>query len=55
MDVVYGVPVEQGLAYATISHESQIIVVAILGAISMFVIFGRKGSKVLRPVEKETE
>lgn len=55
MDVVYGVPIEQGLAYATISHESQIIVVAILGAISMFVIFGRKGTKVLRPMEKETE
>jgi len=55
INIVYGIPIEQGLAYATISHESQILVVAILGAVSMYVFFGRKASKVLTSMEKDTE
>lgn len=39
--VVYGVPLEEGLAYATLSHESQLIVVALLGSVSLFILFGR--------------
>ncbi len=33
---IYGIPKEKGLAFATISHESQILLLIIIGAISMF-------------------
>jgi len=42
--IVYGIPVEDGLAYALLTHESQLIFVAIIGAISFFIIF-RKDRK----------
>jgi glycosyltransferase 2 family protein len=41
---VNGIPVEDGLAYALLTHESQLILVAIIGAISFFIIF-RKDRK----------
>lgn len=37
--IVKGIPVEDGLAYAILTHESQLIFVAIVGAISFFIIF----------------
>jgi uncharacterized protein (TIRG00374 family) len=37
--IVNGIPVEEGLAYALLTHESQLIFVAITGAISFFIIF----------------
>jgi hypothetical protein len=37
--IVKGVPVEDGLAYAILTHESQLIFVAIVGTISFFIIF----------------
>jgi hypothetical protein len=37
--IVNGIPVEDGLAYALLTHESQLIFVAIVGAISFFIIF----------------
>jgi glycosyltransferase 2 family protein len=37
--IVNGIPVEDGLAYALLTHESQLIFVAIIGAISFFIIF----------------
>jgi len=37
--IVKGIPVEDGLAYALLTHESQLIFVAIVGAISFFIIF----------------
>lgn len=37
--IVNGIPVEDGLAYALLTHESQFIFVAIVGAISFFIIF----------------
>jgi glycosyltransferase 2 family protein len=43
--VVNGVPIEDGLAYALLAHESQLIFIAIVGAISFFIIF-RKNQKV---------
>lgn len=55
MLVVYGISKDQGLAYATLSHESQILVVAILGSISMFILFRRRGAKVVSSPEKEKE
>lgn len=41
---VYGISIENGLVYATISHESQMILIAVLGTISIFKIF-RKSPK----------
>jgi hypothetical protein len=46
---VNGIPVEDGLAYALLAHESQLIFVAIVGAISFFIIF-RKEKKSVPPV-----
>jgi len=40
--VVKGIPLEDGLVYAILTHESQLIFVAIVGTISFFIIF-RKG------------
>jgi glycosyltransferase 2 family protein len=42
--IVNGIPVEDGLAYALLTHESQLILVAIIGTISFFIIF-RKDRK----------
>jgi len=47
--IVNGIPVEDGLAYALLTHESQLIFVAIIGAISFFIIF-RKEKKSVPPV-----
>ena len=41
MNVVYGIDLKDGLAYATLSHESQLILIAILGTISFYIILGR--------------
>ncbi len=45
LTAVYGISLEDGLVYATISHESQMILIAVLGTISIFKIFG-KGRKI---------
>ena len=50
--VAYGIPLSEGLAYATLSHESQLLIIAIFGAISFFVLFGRKGGKVFSSAGK---
>lgn len=42
--IIEGIPLEDGLVYALLTHESQLIFVVILGAISFFMIF-RKDSK----------
>ena len=36
---VKGIPIEEGLVYALLTHESQLIFVAIIGTISFFIIF----------------
>ena len=38
---VQGVNLEDGLVYAILTHESQLIFVVIIGAVSFFVMFGR--------------
>jgi hypothetical protein len=43
--IVNGIPVEDGLAYALLTHESQLIFVAIVGAISFFIIFRKDHSQ----------
>ena len=53
--MAYAIPLEEGLAYATLEHESQMILIAITGAISLFSLFGRKGGKVLSSVVAEKE
>lgn len=42
LQVVEGVPLEDGLVYALLAHESQLIFIAIVGTISFFTIFRRK-------------
>ena len=42
LNVVYGVSIEDGLVYATLSHESQLILIAVLGTISFIKIFGKR-------------
>jgi uncharacterized protein (TIRG00374 family) len=37
--IVKGIPKEEGLVYALLTHESQLIFVAIVGTISFFIIF----------------
>ncbi len=39
--IVKGIPLEEGLVYALLTHESQLIFVAIVGTISFFIIFRR--------------
>jgi uncharacterized protein (TIRG00374 family) len=40
--VIYGIPLEDGLAYALLTHESQLILVIITGIIGFFFIFRNK-------------
>jgi uncharacterized protein (TIRG00374 family) len=42
---VKGIPLEDGLVYALLTHESQLIFVAIIGAISFFIIFKKDKKK----------
>jgi uncharacterized protein (TIRG00374 family) len=44
--VVKGIPIEDGLVYALLTHESQLIFITIVGTISFFIIF-RKDQKEL--------
>ena len=46
---VNGIPIEDGLAYALLAHESQLIFIAIVGAMSFFIIF-RKEKKPAPPL-----
>jgi len=45
--VAYAIPLEEGLAYATLTHESQFLLIALFGLISLYALFGSKGGKVL--------
>jgi len=40
--IVYAIPLEDGLVYALLTHESQLIFVVIIGAISFFMIFRKE-------------
>ena len=42
----YGISLEEGLASATLLHESQMVIVTIFGALSFFILFGRKGGRI---------
>ena len=45
--VAYGIQLQEGLAFATLSHESQLVFIALLGAVSFFALFGKKRGKIL--------
>jgi uncharacterized protein (TIRG00374 family) len=55
--VVYDIDLSEGLAYATLSHESQLLLIALLGTISFYLIMGKakkdKGSGEKGPVVKD--
>jgi uncharacterized protein (TIRG00374 family) len=51
--VAYGIPLEEGLAYATLSHESQLLLIALFGSVSLFALFGRKGGRILSSTVRE--
>jgi len=40
--IVNGIPLEEGLVYALLTHESQLIFMAIIGTISFFIIFRKE-------------
>jgi len=40
--LIYGIPLEDGLAYALLTHESQLILVVITGIIAFFLIFKKQ-------------
>ena len=42
LSTVYGITVEQGLVFATISHESQSLLAITLGTVSFFLILRKK-------------
>jgi len=42
---VYGLELSEGLVFATLQHESQTLLILILGVISLFFIFGKKRNK----------
>jgi len=43
--LVQGVTLEEGLIYAILTHESQLVFILILGAVSFFIMFGRQRKK----------
>lgn len=43
--IVNGITLEDGLAYSLLTHESQLIFVTVIGAISFFIIFRKKKEK----------
>jgi len=45
LNVVYDIDLKDALVYATLSHESQLILIAILGTISFFIIMGKTGRR----------
>jgi uncharacterized protein (TIRG00374 family) len=50
---VYGIPIADGLVYATLAHESQMILIAVLGAISFYTLLRRKNRPHVKSVIKE--
>ena len=48
LNIVNGIPLEDGLVYALLTHESQFIFIALIGALSFFMIFRKK------PVKEKT-
>ena len=53
--VAFGIPLEEGLASATLLHESQMVIVTIFGALSFLILFGmRRGGILFRPNKNQS-
>jgi hypothetical protein len=53
--VAFGIPLEEGLASATLLHESQMVIVTIFGALSFLILFGMKRGRILfRPGKNQS-
>ncbi|HEX2976108.1 MAG TPA: lysylphosphatidylglycerol synthase transmembrane domain-containing protein [Bacteroidales bacterium] len=48
--IIMGVPMEDGLVYALLTHESQLIFVAIIGALSFFLLFRKDKEDEFDPI-----
>lgn len=48
--IIMGVPMEDGLVYALLTHESQLIFVAIVGALSFFLLFRTDKEDAIDPI-----
>lgn len=55
LSVIENVPLEDGLVYALLTHESQLIFVAIIGTISFFIIFKKDKEALIDPVSVAKE
>jgi len=53
LNVVYDIDLKDGLAYATLSHESQLLLIAILGTISFFLILGKSRKSYVESVQED--
>lgn len=49
--LLMGVPKEDGLIYALLAHESQLILISIIGAISFFTIFKKDKPSLINPLD----
>ena len=49
--LLMGVPKEDGLIYALLAHESQLILISIIGAISFFIIFKKDKPILIDPLD----
>ena len=49
---LYGIPREKGLVYATLNHESQTLLLIILGSIAFILVFLKKKKTYLAPESK---
>jgi glycosyltransferase 2 family protein len=55
---VNGIPIEDGLAYALLTHEAELVSIAILGAISFFILFRKEKvpvSSIVHPADSLNE
>jgi uncharacterized protein (TIRG00374 family) len=49
--IVFGIPIEDGLAYALLTHEAEMVSIAVLGAISFFILFRKDKNPVTQVVQ----
>jgi len=55
MYAVYNISIEDGLVYATIAHESQLILIAILGTVSIYSIFRKTGNTKINQLTDQSD
>lgn len=55
LNLVYNIPLTDSLAYALISHTSQMILIALIGSVSLIVMLNAGRAKEKQPVRKPVE